>query len=141
MITANRELVEVDHNGIATIIANHAAEATGLKLEGVSVLFKVGTRSGGQGMGEYDYAVMENATVEFKGEVVEADVLRVISTRTLEYSPEDIKEAVALYVGKARGIPVAPATVELKLKKRNQGDRGGWQGPSLEKAVVTIELK
>jgi hypothetical protein len=141
MITANREMVEVDHNGIATIVAAHAAEATGLPLDRLSVLFKVGTRSGGQGMGEYDYAVMENATVEFKGDVVEGDLLRVISTRRLEYAPDDIKEAVALYVSKARGIPVGPDKVELKLSKRNQGDRGGWQGPSLDKAVVTIELK
>lgn len=136
----NSETIEIQPDGIRQILAAHVSDAQKVEATADRVTFQVGQRTEGYGMAETDVTVFNSATVNVTGAVETNDVLQVLGKRSYAFDADETKQAIADYVGTARGRDVAPSRVELRLTPRHQGDRGGYEGPCLEKAVVTVEI-
>lgn len=138
MHIATTEEISIQSEGIQRILAEHVARTHGVDASSVSTSFDVGVQTSGYGMGEHDVTVFRSAKAAIATVLDGDDVLDVLGRRSFSYEGEELKKIIADYVARARKRDVEPASVVLTLQGRRQGDRGGWEGPSLDGAVVTI---
>lgn len=140
MIKQNHEDVTIDAAGIEEILKLHVEKTESIDRASTRVHFEVGTESHGQGYGEYDVTTLKGAKVVTITPTSEDDVLKVLGRRTFNFGDADVREAILAYVAKARRVDPTCVSIDLKLQARHQGDRGGYEGPSLTGAVATIKI-
>lgn len=140
MIKQVHEDVSIDRAGLEEILKLHIERTERIDRASTRTHFEVGSRSGGHGYGEYDYAVFKEAKVETITPTSHDDVLKVLGRRTFRFNEQELKAVVLAYVADARKVDRSNVVVELKLQDRHQGDRGGWEGPGITGATVTIKI-
>lgn len=141
MIGTASETISIDRAGLEEILRLHVERTETIDRSKTRVSFDVQDVPMGYGMSEHTVTSFRNAQVETTTPTTTDDVLKVLGHRTFRLDETETKEAIALYVSTARGVPQDAISVELKFEGRHQGDRGGWEGPSMTGAVASIRLK
>ncbi len=133
------EQITIDEAGVQKILAAYAKDT--LSLDTVSVALSVGTKSHGYGHGEYDETVFQGAEISTSKPGPQHDVLKVLSTRSVMLTPDQVRHVLLSYVVRERQYPVdvsATAVIDLHCTPRHMGDLGGYEGPYFKHAVVKI---
>lgn len=134
------EDIRIDRAGIEEILKLHVERTESIDRASTRVVLEVGTRTEGYGRSETDVPVFRGAKVETVTPITQDDVLAVLGRRTFLFDEAEVKEAIGQYVAKARGVSRAAVQSSMMLSGRHQGDRGGWEGPSLNGVTVTIKI-
>lgn len=134
-----QEDIRIDRAGLEEILRLHVERTESIDRASTRVTLEVGTRTEGYGRSESDTPVFKSARIETTTPTTQKDVLKVLGRRTFVLTEAEVKEAIALYVAEARDVPRAAVQSSIMLSGRRQGDRGGWEGPSLNGVTVTIK--
>lgn len=134
------EDIRIDRAGLEEILRLHVERTESIDRASTRVSLEVGTRTEGYGRSETDLPVFKGARIETTTPTTDHDVLKVLGRRTFVLTAAEVEEAIALYVARARDVPRAAIQSSMMLSGRRQGDRGGWEGPSLNGVTVTIKI-
>lgn len=131
--------VTVDLECIRSVLAMVlVAEAGGGSIDPNTLSFDIGERDDGYGFPETGTTVLKGVSAVVKLDPEDRAGLVVQAETTITMDCDDVKQAIADHVSKTLEQKVVPSSVHLFIVPRHLGDYG-YEGPTLERAVVTIK--